>query len=381
MSKIISDKLELNLLPQSFIPTQIQHCILMASISDFEIAKQNWELVKLQLKIDATDTLHKESTTLAQIYDKLDSASNRLLPMLYKNLQRLDDPLLQSIKSFYRYTWAKNHYFYQQLKNITEMCSKLKVDVTMLKGLSTAFYYADDPAIRVMEDIDILIPPQKANIVLDFLRKKYKSKLPYRFAKLLHLEHAATFMVDKSEIDIHWSLFHDEAKLDIYKYDCTSKVAPETNLYVLSADYAFFHAITHGVKPNYIPSIRWISDCYLIQKKHKINWDKIITLAIEFNYIESLRVAIEILPTYSINIPHEVIEQVKSLPLNPHKINYWLKENDIFRKQRSIKQKIRDKLELISLEYKCYRRGVLWLLIIPFYHIKRMLYLRYTSKL
>ncbi len=63
-------------------------------------------------------------TVLAQLYDKLGDAGAKLLPMVYKNLKHLNDPLLQSIKSYYRYVWAKNHYFYEQLKKSQLYCPR-----------------------------------------------------------------------------------------------------------------------------------------------------------------------------------------------------------------------------------------------------------------
>ena len=159
---------------ENVIPNQTQHYILMAATSDFETASQNWQLLKSYLNLDNLDRSQIEGTLLAQIYDKLDGASNRLLPMVYKNLQALDDPLLQSIKSFYRYTWARNHYFLEQFKKLTSICESLHLKPTMLKGLSTAFYYSDDPAIRVMEDIDVLVNPRYVDTLLDHLYSTFR---------------------------------------------------------------------------------------------------------------------------------------------------------------------------------------------------------------
>ncbi len=43
--------------------------------------------------------------------------------------------------------------------------------MVILKGMAIAFYYADDPAIRVMEDIDVLVDQKRAKSVLKFLEQ------------------------------------------------------------------------------------------------------------------------------------------------------------------------------------------------------------------
>lgn len=355
------NKLDLNILPSGIIPTEVQHYVLMAAVSNFEVAKHNWELLKDYLKIDSNNLIKNGSTTLAQIYDRLDHGSNRLLPMVYKNLQNLDDPLLQSIKSFYRYTWAKNHHFYQEFKNIAKKCSEFKIDVTMLKGLSTAFYYAEDPAIRVMEDIDIFIDPKKINLFDKICKSEFNSKLSsYRFQKFFNVRHAALCIINNNEVDIHWSLSYENPAWNVgSEVDPFMKINNEPNAFVLSPDYAFFHAIIHGIKPNFIPTIRWITDCYLIQKKHQVDWDKIISLAIKLNYVESIRVAVEVLPIYGIVIPKYVPQYIQSLKIDQDRVNCWLKSKDFIKQERSIGRKILDNLELIYLEYKSHHKSII----------------------
>lgn len=356
-----------NQLYENTIPNQTQHYILMAATSDFETASQNWQLLKSYLNLDNLDRSQIKGTLLAQIYDRLDGASNRLLPMVYKNLQALDDPLLQSIKSFYRYTWARNHHFLEQFKKLISICKSLHIKPTMLKGLSTAFYYSDDPAIRVMEDIDVLVNPRYVDTLLDHLDKTYELLIPYKRNKKLNLIHAATYKFDKINIDIHWGILHKAPQWNLHKKsDAIQVINQEPHLSVLSPNYAFFHSITHGLLSNTFPTIRWISDCYLIQKKHTIDWHVIIQLGIESNYIEQIRMATQILPAYSINIPATAIKLLNSIPINTAyhryiaKLHYYQQLNK-HHIRRHLITKLKDRIELDYLYHKTYNGNILYI--------------------
>ncbi|MCA1552816.1 MAG: nucleotidyltransferase family protein, partial [Chloroflexi bacterium] len=72
--------------------------------------------------------------------DHIDHGSQRLLPLLYRNLLALgiDDPLLTRIKGVYRYHWLRNQLQLQFLATLLRALDESGVPVLVLKGAALA---------------------------------------------------------------------------------------------------------------------------------------------------------------------------------------------------------------------------------------------------
>ncbi|MBP7847168.1 MAG: hypothetical protein QG673_2247 [Pseudomonadota bacterium] len=341
----------LNLLPKSMIPNKIQHYLLLSAIKDPEQALVYWAKLKEYLGLVDLNYSELDGTTLSHLFDKLDSGAARLLPIVYKNLKNFtDDVLLHSIKSYYRYTWARNQYFYDQVLKFAK--ENPGVDIILLKGLSSAFYYADDSGIRVAEDIDILIRKEQIKPLLKKLDNLYSLKAKYKLPRLTGSVHAATYDYNKTELDIHWGILRKNTSWDVCKYpDSLISIDKEKQLFVLSPSYALFHAMVHGIMPNNISTIRWITDCYLIAKAHSIDWDLVVKLAKQSGYLDSLVIAVTILSSY-MEIPTHIVDYVSDIEISQNRMKYWNKLNDFKLPNRSFTTKSFDVLEFIYLDYK-----------------------------
>lgn len=345
--------------PPSIVPTRIQHYLLKAAILDFDDAVNYWQLIKQELGLDDLEN-KKSPTTLALIYDKLDHVSASLLPMVYYNLQQLDDQLLQSIKSYYRYLWARNHYLLSIAQKVALKASHNGSRTTLLKGLAIAFYYAPDPALRMMNDIDVLIDPSKIDETLDYLSRNYKCKESYRLQKLLGFLHSATYLPDnKIEIDVHWQVTHHIMDWDPYNESNAFLETKFANIDVLEPTRAFFHSIIHGTIPNLYSTIRWISDCYLIQKNHSINWHLLLDFAQKYDHVYQVRIGLEILKEY-IQIPDIILVKVKLFDINKQQIRYIKKSQsfmcDFYHNKKNHKFNNKLAIKWASLQILYYHR-------------------------
>ncbi len=344
----------LNSLPKSMIPNQVQHYLLMAAMTEPKQAIAYWEQLKERLGLVNLNYNELEGTTLSHLYDKLDPGASRLLPMVYKNLKDFtDDVLLHSIKSYYRYTWARNQYFYDQVLRFAK--DNQGIDIILLKGLSSAFYYADDSAIRVTEDIDILIRREQIKPLLKKLDKLYMLKERYKLPRITGSTHSATFIYNKTELDVHWGILHKNPSWDVCQYpDSLITLDKEKNLFVLSPTYAFFHSMAHGIMPNNISTIRWVIDCTIIAKSHPIDWDLLVSLAKQSGHLDSVGIAIPLLSTY-MEIPAHILAHVAKLDVSisiKNKVKSWNKIKDFELPNRSFATKVSDMLEFIYLDYK-----------------------------
>lgn len=300
----------------NFIPNQLQHWLLKAALAEKTAAAANWQLLKINLGIDGLNLSEVKPTLLAVLYDKLDSASTRLLPMIYKNLHHLQDPLLQSIKSYYHYNWARNHYLLAKVKTIVATWPATTLMPLWLKGLAIAFCYAEDPGIRVMDDVDILINPHLRQGIINELAQSFALVRPF-------CTNAVTLQLEKFNLDLHWQLFDDQ-DFNVYQEKNYSRICQNALFAgnILNPTLNFFHVIMHGIRPNKIAPIRWISDCYLISLTQAIDWSYLLQLALRLHGVERLRIACEILPHYAVLVPEAIIDQLQQLPLNLAQINY-----------------------------------------------------------
>lgn len=344
----------LNSLPKSMIPNQVQHYLLMAAMTEPKQAIAYWEQLKERLGLVNLNYNELEGTTLSHLYDKLDPGASRLLPMVYKNLKDFtDDVLLHSIKSYYRYTWARNQYFYDQVLRFAK--DNQGIDIILLKGLSSAFYYADDSAIRVTEDIDILIRREQIKPLLKKLDKLYMLKERYKLPRITGSTHSATFIYNKTELDVHWGILHKNPSWDVCQYpDSLMTLDKEKNIFVLSPTYAFFHSMAHGIMPNSISTIRWIIDCSIIAKSHPIDWDLLVSLAKQSGHLDSVVIAIALLNPY-MQIPAHILAYVAKLDASvsiKNKVKSWNKIKVFELPNRSFATKLFDMLEFIYLDYK-----------------------------
>ncbi|MDD3265712.1 MAG: hypothetical protein PHC75_00850 [Burkholderiales bacterium] len=115
--------------------------------------------------------------------------------------------------------------------------------------------------------MDIVIDPSKIDKILDYLSLHYGSKYSYKLEKILGFLHSATYLLDdKLEIDIYWQVTHHIMDWNPYNESNAFVETKFANIDVLEPTRAFFYSIIYGTIPNPCSTIRWISDCYFIQK-------------------------------------------------------------------------------------------------------------------
>jgi hypothetical protein len=103
----------------------------------------------------------------------IDSASNRLLPLLYHNLRRLGvDPRdLQPYRTAYEKAWCENQFMFSHAAALTRDLHAQNVECMLLKGVALAHLFYPDPAFRPMTDIDVLVRPAQIAAATEVCRR------------------------------------------------------------------------------------------------------------------------------------------------------------------------------------------------------------------
>ena len=92
-------------------------------------------------------------------FDLIDQASYRMVPLLYRNLERLrvDDPFVGTLRGIYRRTWCESQLLFRRLAKVIEGLRAAGVESLVLKGAALASQAYDDAGARSMADVDVLV--------------------------------------------------------------------------------------------------------------------------------------------------------------------------------------------------------------------------------
>lgn len=287
-------------------PTQKQDLLLRAALFTGSEALEAWDRWKDGLNIQ-----------------EIDSASFRLLPLLYRNLHtiRVQDPLLQTIKGVYRHTWSKNQMLMRALSPMLAVFHEANIDTLVLKGAALLKLYYEDYGMRPMNDLDLLIPERRATQAIELLSQAgYAPVFTPRVSfseRYLPLIHAYGFSKSgKIELDLHWhvlqecrrpdsdhNFWQDSIAIDFYGMP-TRALNPADQL---------LHILVHGLKWDIVPPIRWIADAItLLRKTPDFEWDRFVNQTLKRRLLLPVKQALEFLgDRFEIPIPTNVLEEMR----------------------------------------------------------------------
>ena len=145
--------------------------------------------------------------------DDVDSASFRLLPLVYRKLQDAagDDPLLPRLQVVYRHTWFKNQVLFDAARALLARLAAAGIEAMLLKGAAMSLTHYRDPGLRFMHDLDVLVRPQHFLRAVEVLMDANwgPTGAGPRVIATWHrrrFQHGASFRRDSTEIDLHSQL-------------------------------------------------------------------------------------------------------------------------------------------------------------------------------
>ncbi len=261
-------------------PDPSQELLLKACFSPCDEAVRNWNAWVKSLKRDITST--DDRNILSALYDQLDHGTQRLLPLVYKRLSNCiaNDRILGSIRGYYRYTWYKNQILIERLQEGYKLLQSLGFELISIKGIALSILYYKDFGARVMSDLDLVVKPEDADVVLKILQENgwrdARSNKLFVNTKGLLIGTRDLFNSKGDNLDLHWKLFKEtyEPKLDleIWKDKIPLQIG-KVKIYTLNPTDHVLNILVHGIEGNKIPSIRWIPDILVILEGEEINWD------------------------------------------------------------------------------------------------------------
>jgi hypothetical protein len=266
--------------------------------------------------------------------DKLDTDSNRLLPLAWKNLTNLGvrDPWFDRLKGVYRYHWARNQLLLAEAFKAVRLLQNAGISVMLLKGFVMIVHYYRDAGLRPVADFDLMVPLDKAEVAAETLsRGGWRLHEPAydTFNSVRPCSHAAFFTNQcQAIIDLHWHLFLDDRRPGaddehwqyarvIETHGLTVKIPSSTDL--------FFHICAHGAWGRPSP-IRWVADSVTLLRYagDEVDWPRFVAQARERWFSLPLLAATSYLrEEFGAPVP---IETIRALSQGPHR---WLERMEL----------------------------------------------------
>ena len=234
----------------------------------------------------------RETQDLAQI----DDGSSRLLPLLVPraHLFPADDPAWPVIRGCYRRAYFHGQLLRARAMDALALFADSGIATLALKGGALLRYYDGNPALRPMNDFDMLVPRDRAGDAIRILLDHgWRSALPDP-ELLPEAYHSAGFQSrDGLDFDLHWHLVpsNDDstALADVWKATVPAG-GDGAALLALGAEDLFVVVCAHAAQWSPIASVRWVADALAILRTEgdAFDWTRVGTQAARWHVVPHL---------------------------------------------------------------------------------------------
>ncbi|MBN1550969.1 nucleotidyltransferase family protein, partial [bacterium] len=214
-------------------------------------------------------------------FDKLDYGSQRLIPLLYRNLldHGIQHTLMARYKGVYRRFWLSNQFLFNHIKSVLSSLNEAGIKTLLFKGAGLVVGYHLNYALRPMDDIDFLVHKEAAQTAIDVIKDldwfplygSDKDFNPMKKAVMYRNRNGQT-------LDLHWHSLNCDltGKHDGGYWERSfSAQIDEVPVRVMGFTDQLIHTCVHGIWWNEIPPMRWIVDSIILLENSGavIQWD------------------------------------------------------------------------------------------------------------
>ncbi|MGF1549999.1 MAG: nucleotidyltransferase family protein [Sphingomonadaceae bacterium] len=247
----------------------------------------------------------------------MDEGTERIVPLMLHNLARhgCDHPRLHALKSLRRQSWAKSEMLILLAEEVLVKLRRAGIPTLVSKGLPLALEYYPEPALRPMNDIDVIVPYDAAVAASRLLQDEGFRPVTGDVESMRPIRHALMMIHPRrGEIDLHWHVLGE----------CHSRGADE-HFWAAALPFAvggaqtsrpgasdlLLHAMAHGLDWNPVPPMRWIADAAMILRAgEEIDWRRIEGFGARHDLARRLSLATGYLRRhFGLDIPAEALSR------------------------------------------------------------------------
>ncbi len=263
----------------------------------------------------------REGLDLADI----DYGWSRLLPLVQRNLARcqIDDPWLERMRGIRRLYWARNLTLLHRVRPALAGLAGAGVPVILLKGAGIIAAFGDSVDLRPMDDVDIMVPPDRLAEVVDMLATlgwRPKEMPPCSAAAMVALTSTAGWPFidpDGTELDLHWRALNLDGRisndLGFRRRATPARLAGQPVLVLAPADQ-LLHVCVHAVAWAGFSSLRWAADAALIIRagQDRLDWPTLCAEARRRGFATLMHDCLHFLAAeLSVPVPRAVLRELR----------------------------------------------------------------------
>jgi hypothetical protein len=199
-----------------------------------------------------------------------------IAPLLYFRFKQIESVLpsrvLHELRQEYHQNAARNLRLLHELSNITTTLDQHNIPVMPLKGAFLAFHVYENPALRVMSDIDILIPLAKVKYAVEVIKQLGYTNVGKPWEEAAH--HVVLFHEKNLfPVEVHWefaTIANDPViPVDLLWSRASQKAGTETNILDISPEDLLIHICQHAAIAHlFAQGIRALCDVDILIKKY-----------------------------------------------------------------------------------------------------------------
>jgi len=295
-------------------PTPHQEMLLNAALFTGERSISHWRQWAKSIELDNVDT-----------------ASHRLLPLLYRNLnqQGVEHPDMDRYKGVYRRTWYRNQILMHKLQSVVGVLQSHQIDTMLLKGSAMILGYYIDHGVRSMNDFDVLVPVHQVRDVIDLLASsEWHTEFP-TVSSRIQFTHSMLFQdAGGHDFDLHWHMMEEcclpEAEQAVWAHASPVQVGPVLTHLPHHTDH-LIHTLVHGLRWEQVSPIRWVADSVTILRKAEsggVDWDRLIDRVQFCKVVVPMRLGLHYLAKkYAAPIPSDVLSNLDRISVPRREVN------------------------------------------------------------
>ena len=216
-------------------------------------------------------------------FDTVDAGGYRLLPLIYRRLSAVapDEPDVRVMKNVYRRAWYANQLLFKHAGDLIERLHDAGVRTLVLKGAALSAVHYRDAGARPMEDVDVLVPTDRAHDAIDVLAAAgWTSERPRAHARVA-VHHAESFeSAENGAVDLHWHTLFEPSDDDAFWAVAVPATIGGAQTLALAPADQLLHVCVHGRPRNVVPTFRWVADAVtIVRSSGPIDWDRMVEQA------------------------------------------------------------------------------------------------------
>ena len=258
--------------------------------------------------------------------DSLDGGSQRMLPLLAANLNRLGvrDELTPSLHGHRRQSLAANAHRIAGSREALRALAGARIETMVLKGTALVTSGLCELGLRPIGDVDVLVHEQDRSRAIDTLVDAgWVTEIypPWYVKRTFHRQVPAwVWLRGGVQLDLHWGALHlvrdPVAERPLWERSAAGDIGGVPVLTPSPEDQAL-HAWLHASEYSPVPPLRWAADATtaIAARGDAFDWDYVVERAIATRVAIQTRAALEYLAgELDQPIPGPVLDRLRGAP-------------------------------------------------------------------